>query len=69
MLFMLQHRITQREAARILGVSRQTLNNWLDRGLIPHIQVGGRRFLTQKHIADFVVASARPAAVPPEKET
>ena len=34
--------ITQRELLKRLPVSRRTVNNWRDRGLIPTIQLGAK---------------------------
>lgn len=42
--------LTQRELLRRLPVSRRTMNNWRDRGLIPTIQLGGKLLFHWKSV-------------------
>ena len=42
--------ITVNEAAEILRLSRNTLNNWMSQGRIQRLKVGGRTFLAREEI-------------------
>lgn len=49
-------------ASRTLGISRDTLRNWYDRGDVPAIVGGGGAWSTYQSWVDAVMGSARPGA-------
>ena len=50
---MLESRISQHKAAKLLGVSRATVARWLEAGLIPHLVINKRRVLTADLVESF----------------
>lgn len=47
-------RYTVEETAKMLGVSRPTIYRWLKAGKIGSLKMGGLRFITDKHIKEFL---------------
>lgn len=48
------------DASRTLGISRDTLRNWYDRGDVPAVVGAGGVWSTYQSWVDMVMASARP---------
>ena len=43
--------MTVGEAARYVGVSRQTISEWIRDGIVPSVRVGRRRLIPFAHLA------------------
>jgi len=50
--------ITQKEAARIRGVSVQSINDLVRRGRLKTVTIGGRKFLSRSEVKKFKPAQA-----------
>jgi excisionase family DNA binding protein len=62
--------ITQKEAARIRGVSVQAINDLVRRGRIETVTIGGRKFLSRSEVEGFKPALAgRPKSTSTKKRT
>lgn len=56
-------RFTQKEAARALGMCRQTLGRLTQAGRIGHYDVNGRLFYSDAHLEAFLTQNERPVNV------
>jgi excisionase family DNA binding protein len=48
----LTDKLTQKEAAELIGVSQPTLLSWKKKKLIPYYQIGNKVFYSRKEIID-----------------
>ncbi len=62
--------ITQKEAAKIRGVSPQSINYLVKRGKLKTVTIGDRKFLLRSEVEKFKPAPAgRPKGKPAKKRT
>lgn len=59
LLVMVHDLITQEDAAQMLDVSPRTILRWLNRGWIPFVFVGSRRYLTRQLLDEWMRSSRR----------
>lgn len=55
--------ITQAEAAKLRGVTREAIYNLVARGRLQTVEIGGQKFVRRSEVLDF---EALPAGRPPE---
>ena len=59
----------KKAAAKILGISIETLDRYRKNGKLPHRKIGDRILFTEKDLTDFIETCAVPAtAVPTDRE-
>ena len=49
------HLVNYKEAGRMLGVSRQTIHNWIKEGKFRLIEIGDRRYLILEEVENMVL--------------
>ena len=62
--------MTLADAAKLKGVSRQAVWNWIDRGYLVPVQIGGRPFLRRRDVEHFEQSpSGRPSTEAVKKKS
>ena len=59
--------VTKASAARLLGVSRPTLDKWIARGAVPTREVAGRREVIREDLEELAEAVQRLRAIAADK--